>query len=102
MKLQLTIALSLIATALLSPAVGCSVDEIKTEIDCFSYCRQAAECDGDVDRDACEQDCEDTLNDCMADEKEAAQDQLDECSESSCDEFTGCTIEAGAQCFFGI
>lgn len=102
MKPILGLIAALAGALFISTAVSCSVEEIQTEIDCFEYCRQAAECDGDVDRDQCEQDCEDTLDDCMDDERQEAQDRLDECSEESCDEFLTCTIDAGAQCFFGL
>ena len=102
MKPMLSLVVALGGALFLSQSIACSVEEIETESDCFEYCRQAAEGDGDVDRDQCEQDCEDTLDDCMADEREEAQNRLDECSEESCDEFLACTIDAGAQCFFGL
>lgn len=83
--------------------VGCDeVEEIESEIDCFAYCEKAADCNGDVDRDQCEMDCEEALMNCQSDELDEAQMQVDECSEASCDEFVGCTIDAGAQCFFGL
>ena len=91
-----------LGVTIVGASLACSIEEIETEIDCAEYCRQASECDDDVDREECRNDCEDTLNDCMEDEREEAQDKLDECSQSSCDDFTGCTIEAGAQCFFGL
>jgi hypothetical protein len=102
MKFGLVPVIPLLAGALLGGLFGCDTQELETEIDCFEYCKQAAECDGDVDRDECEQSCKDNLNDCMGDEREQAQNQLDSCSDKSCDEFTACTIEAGAQCYFGL
>jgi hypothetical protein len=86
-------------------AVACADepgDTLTAKIDCWSYCRQAETCNGDVNRAQCENDCREALNECRADEVDEAQEQLDECAKESCDEFVGCTIEAGAQCYFGL
>ncbi len=87
--------------------IACGEDDptdasLEVELSCADYCRKAAECDGDVDREACENDCEGAAQDCMADEQQQALDDLDECSESTCDEFGGCTVGAGLQCAFGL
>jgi hypothetical protein len=89
---------------LLQQSVACKddIDDIQTKINCADYCRQAEVCNGDVNRAACENDCEDALGECRANELDAVQERLDECAEESCDEFTACTIDAGARCFFGI
>lgn len=75
---------------------------LRTEISCQDYCDQAKSCDDEVDVDACVSDCRNTVDDCMADEREEALDQLDECAAESCNDFGACTIEAGAECFFGL
>ncbi len=69
---------------------------------CSDYCDTAVSCNDEVDEDACKSDCEDAMNDCMADDQEAALDDLDECAEDSCNDFLACTIGAGAECVFGI
>ena len=91
-------------------AVGAAIGACEREgtgnariaLTCADYCRQAHDCDGDVDVDDCKDDCKNTMEDCMADEQEQALDDLDACSDESCDEFGGCTIGAGLQCSFGI
>jgi hypothetical protein len=40
--------------------------------------------------------CLNRVADCMADERDAALDQFGICASESCDDFTGCTIDAGA------
>lgn len=69
---------------------------------CQDYCDQAKVCDADTAVDQCIIDCKDRLGDCMVDEQSQAVDDLKECADKSCDEFTGCTIGAGLQCTFGL
>jgi len=102
MKKSLLALATILIGAILGLTPGCQNGEVETAIDCFQYCSKAAECDGDVDRDECEESCKENLNDCMGDERDQAQEQLDSCSDESCDDFTACTIEAGAQCYFGL
>jgi hypothetical protein len=86
-------------------AVACADDPGETltaKLDCKNYCRQAESCNGDVNQAECENDCQEALNECQADEVDEAQDRLDECADETCDDFTACTIDAGAQCYFGI
>lgn len=103
-----TIAQWLLATAgmvLAASSIACSdepIEDLQTRIDCSRYCAQAENCNGDVKRSECEDDCKDQLDDCQDDEVDEVQDKLDECAQETCDDFTGCTIEAGAQCYFGI
>lgn len=97
--------LALAGLLFLHQGIACTDDEpdddLWTELDCADYCDRANECDG-TDVSECEDDCLSALANCQADEREAAQNQLEDCAEVACDEFTECTIEAGAQCFFGI
>lgn len=69
---------------------------------CESYCSTVAACDDDVDEDDCVSRCENTMEDCMADEQEHALDDLDSCAEESCDDVGACRIGAGLQCTFGL
>lgn len=90
---------------LVQQSVACkedSINDFQTELNCSDYCRQAEVCNGDVSRAECENDCEETLSECRANELDVVQERLDECAEESCDDFTGCTIDVGAQCYFGI
>ncbi len=88
-------------------AIACGEDDptdssLEVELSCADYCRKAVECDDDIDQEECEVNCEDAAKDCMADEQDEALNQLDECSEETCDDFGGCTVGAGLQCTFGI
>lgn len=76
--------------------------DLRQEHTCSDYCATAKACDDEVDEDECVADCLDAMGSCMADEQEASLDRLDECAAESCDDFAGCTIDAGAQCYFGI
>jgi hypothetical protein len=76
--------------------------DTRIKFTCKDYCAKAAECDDGVDEDDCVDNCRDDMEDCMSDEQEQALDDLDSCSEESCDDFLGCTIGAGLQCTFGI
>lgn len=76
--------------------------DIRINATCRDYCKQAAECNDDIDVDDCRSDCESTMEDCQADEQEQALDDLDDCAVESCDEFGLCTIGAGLQCSFGL
>ena len=105
MKLQTKATLYAVAT-LVGIAVGAcereGTGDTRIALTCADYCRQAADCDDEVDVDECKDDCKNTMEDCMDDEQEEALDDLDECSEDSCDDFLGCTIGAGLECSFGI
>ena len=86
-------------------AVACADEPGETlsaKLDCNNYCRQAETCNGDVNQAECENDCQEALNECQADEVDEAQERLDECADESCDGFTACTIDASAQCYFGL
>lgn len=76
--------------------------ELDVELACNDYCRKAVECNDDLDMEDCENECEDSASSCMADEQDQALDELEMCSEESCDDFGGCTVGAGLQCSFGI
>ena len=76
--------------------------DLRTQISCENYCEQAKECNDNVDAQDCIDRCLGSVDDCMADEQEQALDQLDDCATESCNDFAGCTIEAGAQCYFGL
>ncbi|MBK6919891.1 MAG: hypothetical protein IPH07_21015 [Deltaproteobacteria bacterium] len=76
--------------------------DLRVHQSCKAYCQQAASCDDDVDEDDCISRCENTVDDCMADEQEQALDDLDVCSDETCDEVASCTIGAGLQCAFGL
>ncbi len=78
------------------------IEEIQIEGSCSDYCEKAAECDSNVDADSCQSDCESTVTDCQADEQDETLNVLDECAENACNEFAGCTIDAGLQCAFGV
>lgn len=95
-----------VAAVLMGAALGAcereGTGDTRIALTCADYCRQAADCDDEVDKDACKDDCEATMDDCMADEQEQALDDLDACAGDSCDDFAGCTIGAGLQCSFGL
>lgn len=94
-------ALKLIAVLMLS---GCAdeLEDLDISSTCSAYCAQAAECDGDVDRDECEDNCVDAVNDCPTDDIDPVLDDLDSCADETCDDFAACTIGAGLECHFGI
>lgn len=79
-----------------------SVEDIQSRIDCASYCEHVAGCDEDVDESECRDECIEQLDNCMGDEIDEVQAQLDECSEKACEEIAACTINAGVQCYLGI
>jgi len=80
---------------------GLDVD-FGAEASCEDYCAKAKTCDDDRDEQECINNCVDSLDDCMADERDQAIDQVDMCAAESCDDIVGCTIDAGAQCYFGL
>lgn len=97
--------LALAGLVALQQSVACKEgdgDSLESRVDCYEYCRQAQECNGDVNRSECQDDCRDQLGECKANELDAVQEKLDSCAEKSCDEFTACKIDVGAQCYFGI
>lgn len=79
-----------------------SVEDIQSRIDCIGYCEHVAGCDEDVDEAECRDECVEQLDNCMGDEIDEVQAQLDECSDDSCEDLALCTINAGAQCYLGI
>lgn len=81
---------------------GTGTGEVRVNMTCEAYCDQANMCNDNVDFDNCVDDCEDTVDDCMADEQEQALDELDACSAESCNDFGACTVGAGLQCAFGV
>lgn len=84
-------------------ATGCTIEgDDPLDGPCQEYCEQRNVCDGDVDIESCRQDCVDAAQDCQADEKEEALDDIDACADESCDEIAACTVGAGLQCYLGI
>jgi hypothetical protein len=69
---------------------------------CEEYCSHAKECDDDRDEQKCYDRCTERMNNCQADEQDAALDKLDSCAKESCDDFLGCRVNVGAKCIFGI
>jgi len=104
MKTKLGIFAGIIFGALFTQVVACeeSVNDLENRVDCFQYCDRANECDSSVDEDVCRAECREDLDNCAESEVQEAQDLLDECSESTCIEFSTCPIEVGAQCSFGL
>lgn len=100
-------ACALVLTGLSAAFVGaCAESEedlpLFGELDCENYCERAKTCNDGVDVDSCTQDCVDFMSDCQADEQDEALDEIDMCSNASCDDFAGCSIDAGATCIFGL
>lgn len=69
---------------------------------CVSYCERGEECDDDLDRRACVEDCQDIVEDCQDDEIDETIADLNDCSSEVCDDFIGCSVGAGTQCLFGL
>lgn len=69
---------------------------------CADYCSTAVACDDERSHDECTTKCIDRMTDCQVDEQAAALDRLDACTNESCDDFFGCTVNVGAQCVFGL
>ena len=69
---------------------------------CADYCDRAKSCDDERNEEECTNKCIDRMTDCQVDEQGAALDKLSACSNESCDDFFGCTVNVGAQCIFGI
>lgn len=85
--------------------VGCKGDGTSDALvsrTCADYCSTVAACDDDVEEDDCVSRCENTMEDCMADEQEHALDDLAACAEESCDDVAACRVGAGLQCTFGL
>jgi hypothetical protein len=77
-------------------------DPARVEATCRAYCDRAAECDDDIDADACVADCDEVIAACMDDEQLQTMDDLEGCAASECGEFDECTVGAGLQCTFGL
>ena len=69
---------------------------------CTNYCDHRAECNDDVDVDACIDDCQEAAGNCQADEQEQALEELDACAEQSCDDVGECTVSASLECYLGL
>jgi len=69
---------------------------------CADYCAMAKVCNDNVDEENCYEGCLDNMTNCQVDEQAEALDKLRECADESCNDFLGCTIEVGAQCYFGL
>jgi hypothetical protein len=67
------------------------------ELDCKHYCERKKDC-----VDNCIDNCIDNMSDCQADEQQDALDQFDACQDVACNDFTGCAIDAGLTCYFGL
>lgn len=91
-----------------SLAIGaCREDEdggndAQVKASCTSYCAQSKLCNADINEQNCIDDCRSAMGNCMADEQDIALDKLEECSKEACNDFAACTIDAGAQCYFGL
>lgn len=72
------------------------------ELDCKNYCDRKKDCNDNTDVDKCVDNCIDRMSNCQADEQQEALDQLASCQEVACNEFTGCSIDAGLTCYFGL
>lgn len=100
--------LVLVLAGAASLAVGaCKEDEVdgddaQIKSSCESYCEQAKLCNQDINEQNCINDCRNAVGNCMADEVDLALDKLQGCAKEACDDFTACTIDAGAQCYFGL
>lgn len=69
---------------------------------CSDYCEKRATCDDETNLDTCVSDCVEQAGNCQADEQEQALDELETCTEESCDDIGLCTIGASLECYFGI
>lgn len=69
---------------------------------CDTYCAKSLECEPDRDEQDCRDGCYDAMSSCAADQQNQALTQLEMCAQETCDDFLGCTISAGAECFFGL
>lgn len=81
---------------------ACADSDVRIAATCYNYCQTQASCDGDVNAEECEADCKASLGDCQADEVAATLDELDACADDTCDDQGVCSLEADAQCYFGI
>lgn len=92
-------------------ATGCgeaeeAVNDVRAAEACDDYCDKKFACADEEptneEDDACEDDCQNTLEDtCGDNDREGAIDKLNECvEEDSCGDFTACLIfEAAPECF---
>jgi hypothetical protein len=108
MRTLATLLIALFGAAALASGLACEEDDglgvssIRIADACEDYCGRKSECDDETDVGDCISSCEDSLDDCMADEQDDAVGDVEGCAEESCDDFTGCTIGAGLECAFGI
>lgn len=92
------------ATALMAGACNESEDDLPLfgKLDCQNYCDRKKDCNDNTDVDNCVDNCIDSMSDCQADEQQEALDQLASCEDVACNEFNGCSIDAGLTCYFGL
>jgi hypothetical protein len=76
--------------------------KLTVKTSCSDYCKHAKECDDKLDLSKCNSTCLDAIGNCQAAEQDLAIDRLDKCSDVSCNDFVGCSIEVSAKCFLGI
>ncbi len=69
---------------------------------CADYCMRAKECNDETDEPKCADDCVAAMGNCQVDELDQATAMLEQCANESCDDLIGCSINAGAECFFGL
>lgn len=92
------------STAMMAGACGDTEDDLPLfgKLDCQNYCERKKDCNDNTNLDNCVNNCIDSMSDCQADEQQNALDQLDSCSDMACNDFTGCAIDAGLTCYFGL
>ncbi len=90
--------------ALITGACNDSDDDLPLfgRLDCQNYCERAKDCNDNTNVDNCVDNCIENMGDCQADEQQDALDQLNMCSDVACNDFTGCSIDAGLTCYFGL
>ena len=69
---------------------------------CKNYCARAELCNDNINEEKCISRCVRSVENCMADEQDLALYQIDVCASESCNDLIGCSINAGAQCYFGL
>lgn len=92
------------ATAMLAGACNDSEDDLSYfgKLDCQNYCERKKDCSDNTNVDNCVDNCVDNMSNCQADEQDEALDQLASCQDVACNDFTGCAIDAGLTCYFGL
>jgi hypothetical protein len=89
-------------------ALACAQDEdepLNEEVRaaCSEFCDRAIECDEDIiaaDRDDCLTDCYGTAEECAdVNELDEGVAQMEDCAQTSCDEFYLCNVDLDLECF---